>query len=1658
MLRIIKIHLLLIGFLVTSCVDVAQLGQSSNGGTRNTASSSSGGSSDVDNTPNKPNLPTSLNFFQKVSQQVNGYVDIEHDYDDFIFIRGNQINDYLETTQTSQVHCLVTVYPLSTGNEVVITALSPQSAINYSKGELELYFRFNPNSSDAATHCSTANITNYITTNYPTFTSTTLLKNACQNCSFFTLSSTDIILLDPTTGSVIGPQNVDMSYLGFSIKTQISSQNGDTFESCTSSEICKTKGFDCCAGNQCIINGTKKNGIDESSDEYQQALADIEDDANNIFNYPQFYHLCPKIVVDDPDPVEPEDPEENADAIVTSKKELYECTTPVDGEMSLCTITYLNASQSGPTFYTSEDDRNFNDTYYGTAGLNAHSIDQVIYAGETLYNNGAIISGMTIGLGGSGTGNDNLSDTQQIDISHTPGNTAPDDTLKIRYKVDGSCEKLSSRLAKCYKEYIQGQNNGEVDDHFPVSNQFHMPYYADGTRNIIVEVDGTKKENVIHYTLQGTASPPYVEFPGGTTTMTVLNDQKVKLTFYVDLTTYPNLMTQKDAALDSIKSLCDCSNTDCRLTPKYNDDGDEIIDYICDYPDSDDNAPLFKVVALDTRTIPHRYFDSNGLHHTDLEDVDEQEGNLFEYTNNDVLSPNNENQYIGFNEIYGSLNTYTDTRPAMEIEVVKNKLYDIFVDNGVFSTCFQCGNDYYNNLMRLFPDSFPNDFGGGLKPIDETDAFGSTSNRDYRKDDILFGRACFVPATMIPWTHRAQSDVQTQRLDRLASQHFMFANGYQRDWYGFDYGSVIGSFDGVLWFSIGNKRRIKAKTNKLYLAVNAYFADLTIDNSFQVTVMDSVTTIDDNPMPTSNLETTGAECQQYHICSDDSDCAAALGWEYSCESVSSLTSPWPTFDSSANELANDEPITNLANLFTLGGGTTKRCVYRGRGSLCIGGYETSNGDNNFTSTTQEGLHACSSNNYCQQFEDGTLAEKFNTKISRYGKSVPNQNILDDGTFGDLDYIGLHARTIGRPHDWNGTDEIPSNVRSNLTRNKAFSMCIPGRDPSDTTLLDNHTVVPNANDDGDKINAMGVTPSGNASDVYYSSCSIFDTDGNYLIKTQASGTLLSNTTIANLAASQALSTNALNIFESSNMTDNEITKNFNAEQIDELYLQENRCLRAPGSTCFSNMDCAVSGFVADKINVIDSENSTVNTILNSYEVKFWQEELICSQDKAPTDDDYDIADNKCCRETNNTISIATATFDPGLGAVTDVDTTNIPGLSTNGISLSDPLRYSRLSTIWDLRSGSESASYPALQTQEFNNCSNVGDATCGLDTDLDRQFNTFSAFGERTCCSGNWVREFSDTNGGGHRWGPEKMQVIPIESFQCYNWSVCSPGSTCGSAFFTCDHTETSFDPECRIKTTFPNSSQADAIFDWIATMELTGIPQIRVKTVDNTAIQCNVNPGDQSSVGTGFIPRNLIQDPDGAVSGDEAEYADAGDTERFYSAADPDNFDEDIKQVFSPDEITCCLPAGTEVEPGTDANRCCTGFIAAGSGGVGVCQLPDYSNVSVFTNKYVSSTAKDEALSAFDPETGYLDAGTITKLICEKNLCASGSFATGIAISSLRIPGHDTKADESIIRFLDGYDNSNNFSGLSDLYDEGLRWNNHFYCVPAEYENATQCE
>ena len=107
----------------------------------------------------------------------------------------------------------------------------------------------------------------------------------------------------------------------------------------------------------------------------------------------------------------------------------------------------------------------------------------------------------------------------------------------------------------------------------------------------------------------------------------------------------------------------------------------------------------------------------------------------------------------------------------------------------------------------------------------------------------------------------------------------LFVNGYQRDWYGFNKGALIGSFDGVTWFAIGKGRIVRASSKKLFLAINAPFADLATPTMHVVSVAayDGITqaaTMDYHPEyhQSHPYQNEAGNCQKYHLCSTDTDC------------------------------------------------------------------------------------------------------------------------------------------------------------------------------------------------------------------------------------------------------------------------------------------------------------------------------------------------------------------------------------------------------------------------------------------------------------------------------------------------------------------------------------------------------------------------------------------------------------------------------------------------------------------------------------------------------------------------------------------------------------------------------------------------------------------
>ncbi len=151
-----------------------------------------------------------------------------------------------------------------------------------------------------------------------------------------------------------------------------------------------------------------------------------------------------------------------------------------------------------------------------------------------------------------------------------------------------------------------------------------------------------------------------------------------------------------------------------------------------------------------------------------------------------------------------------------------------------------------------------------------------------------------------------------------------------------------------------------------------------------------------------------------------------------------------------------------------------------------------------------------------------------------------------------------------------------------------------------------------------------------------------------------------------------------------------------------------------------------------------------------------------------------------------------------------------------------------------------------------------------------------------------------------------------------------------------------------------------------------------------------------------------------------------------------------LKTVFSPDTYTCCLGVGEEVPEDGTADDCCSGYINQKR-----CALPDYTNLSVYFNVYVTTEAHDLKPGLVDEKTGYIkNPYLLERIACVKNACASNKLARGVAISNLKVPGHEDSTI-NVRKFVvgDGI-GSNNNNWAASLYDAGLRWNNQIYCVP----------
>ena len=810
--------------------------------------------------------------------------------------------------------------------------------------------------------------------------------------------------------------------------------------------------------------------------------------------------------------------------------------------------------------------------------------------------------------------------------------------------------------------------------------------------------------------------------------------------------------------------------------------GGEVTAVLCDVP-----PPVLTLdpqqdldVAVATRSVPHRFFrEDDGEPVDDLAllaegDAARAEGTPFSYLDERGLALPQDDAF-NMNAVLGQMRAdLGGAFPAKAVAVEFGQDYVIMGKSGVHSPCPRCPADSWFGGFLAHP---PTEQGMGLRSAGSAtrrDAFGGNASRG-NYEDTLFGRACWVPPTMIPFTHRPDADAGRQRRGRLAAQAALYVNGYQRDWYGFNKGALIGSFDGVSWFAVGTGRRVTATSDRLFLAVNAPFGDLAelaaIDASVVMAAGDDEAASADHDfdVPLDDpAQNQGATCQRHHLCETDLDCATRLGWEYLCADVSFHRTSWPRFDSRAREAAGEEaPSASFADILhgdpLVRGDRAKRCVYRGAGAVCA-----RNALDPGFPDAQRRLFACAPNFHCEELDQAG----FNARLVR--EPDPLRVFL----------FGREADVLGRPLSYMGAREhLPAGVVANIRHNASratrprgpdvaahLGLCRPGKDLSANDWRDQQT---NRDPAGrtDFINQIGSCDSGareddSARSSRVRSCPTFvldpedDEHGNYVHFSDP------DPFSSGIAA-----------YRAQNMCGGEAGGAFGAieagplaglDGVLEPVLPRDACLKRAGSPCFTDLDCAPG-----RMHAAEAEFRPAEDFGGSVpEFLYWTEPLVCSPGgrggAADGDADAD-GTKKCCREEGGDFTMFTEFRGAadgimehlGLGEDQNPDVDAFPGEGGGpGYGSGSSREYSRYAVV-DMLKASDPRSLgagrePRAPVVEARDLANP----------TAHQWRTLQETGEKTCCGGGWIRKFAD---GDRDWIDFKKLRVPNEGFRCLNY-------------------------------------------------------------------------------------------------------------------------------------------------------------------------------------------------------------------------------------------------------------------------------------------------
>ncbi|WP_408096788.1 hypothetical protein ACJVC5_17265 [Peredibacter sp. HCB2-198] len=797
-------------------------------------------------------------------------------------------------------------------------------------------------------------------------------------------------------------------------------------------------------------------------------------------------------------------------------------------------------------------------------------------------------------------------------------------------------------------------------------------------------------------------------------------------------------------------------------------------------------VPAAQTVSLNSRSAPHRFFDSTGVEKVPtMTSTFVQEGDAFEYLDEGKVLPNQQN--FSMNAILGPMSVLLDkTLPAKTVAVELDQVYFISTTSGYYTPCPSCAKDSWLSSFTAYPNT---GFGVGLQAVGHTterDAF-STNTTGGNYEDTIFGRACWLPPTMIPFSHSAKSSTQDQRLNRLQTQAALFINGYQRDWYGFNKGALIGSFDGVTWFAIGKGRIVKSTSKKLFLAINAPFADVASPTIHQVGIYayDGITQaaqVDYDPQyhQSHPYQNEAGNCQKYHMCETDTDCVTKLGWEYACADIRDVKTNWPSFSSEAVEIAASSTSTTIDQILQqkrLPSSSSKRCVYRGAGALCIVNSGTISG----TDLNKRKLMTCAPNFFCANVNQSGL---FNSKVARYAAALEDIPVARNHLF------GKDANVLGRPLSYvasGDTTSLPAGVRSTLIENMVSmealgssntGLCQPGKAlPTAANQATygnpfNQHLTADSSRRADFISQIGSCNSTLFTSYRHSSCPVIGADGNYELFANATLSAGYNGRATNqnacglesLAATANLGLSADNLLPYSPFRNIE-AKPLNSQIITDPTMVRDACLRRAGAVCHTDLDCTPNKMHASQVDYF-----VTSFFGNEAEKSYYTEYLVCGQlEPKPLSSNteafknYDMSKNRCCREIGSDLTTYTADIPTATqGAAYDAKSAGLKMSLQPGLAPNDAKRYSRLATVENLGT----ADRPILSAfQDRNGAGTITTSSQGANVMTPKQWRTLGEANSESCCGGGWIRKFSD---GGNDWTRRDRVYMDVANFRCIN--------------------------------------------------------------------------------------------------------------------------------------------------------------------------------------------------------------------------------------------------------------------------------------------------